>query len=249
MGPDVYIEHGSLNLNCMALLTISRSESISDVLNVVVTMCGISSLLRFDKETWPLVEQEPWRTTTGKSENGTWLILFTGTSQNCQLRFIKHEIKYGLERWAGFHTYIAKAEFCTNSVLIETTNCNSGWCWSMAKRVRKSSACSENGIAHGQWVVVSSVFTLLEATFLLITLSKCNTWYNHVSWHGIPVTNCLKSMLLQLTYTPKNVSLFSVLPKIVDAVFQFRLNFLLLKWRKKISHHPGFTQWLKILLL
>lgn len=51
MGPDVYIEHGSLNLNCMALLTISRSESISDVLNVVVTMCGISSLLRFDKET------------------------------------------------------------------------------------------------------------------------------------------------------------------------------------------------------
>lgn len=48
----MYIQHGSLNLNCMALLTFSRSESISEVLNVVVTIrCGISSLLRFVKET------------------------------------------------------------------------------------------------------------------------------------------------------------------------------------------------------
>lgn len=48
-------------------------------------------------------------------------------SQNCQLTLIKsekHEIKYGLERWAGFHTHIAKAEFCTNPVLTETTNCD-----------------------------------------------------------------------------------------------------------------------------
>lgn len=45
-------EHGSLNLNWMALLTFSRSESISEVLNVVVIIkCSISSLLRFDKET------------------------------------------------------------------------------------------------------------------------------------------------------------------------------------------------------
>lgn len=97
---------------------------------------------------------------------GTRLNLFTGTSQSCQLRLIKcekHDIKYGLERWTGFHTYIAKLEFCTNLVLTETTNCNSGWCWTK-KNVQKYSVCPENGIAHWHWVVASSTM-LLEAVF------------------------------------------------------------------------------------
>lgn len=52
MGSDVYIQHGSLNLNCMSVPTFSRSESVSEVLSVVVTIqCAIFSLLRFGKET------------------------------------------------------------------------------------------------------------------------------------------------------------------------------------------------------
>lgn len=133
MGPDVYIQHGGLNLICKALLTFSRSESISEVLNVAVTMwCGTSSLSRFDKETcdhWLNRNHGELPQVSLRMAQGTRLNLFTGTSQSCQLRLIKCEkleIKYGLERWTGFHTYIAKLEFCTNLVLTETTNCNNG---------------------------------------------------------------------------------------------------------------------------